>query len=412
MSEFGRLLKNYRRNSQDPTRGGPLTQARLVELLEELAGLSGYPDNQVSYWENHRSIPHTERHLLIGLIRVLHHCGGIKTLAEANHLLRAGKYSDMSEAEAGQVNSAWQSATHTESTKPAPVSPTIDNEPVRRTPEQLSSFVAGPPITAPRQFFGRTLLLKRLFAAWVTFPLEHAAIIGLQRSGKTSLLHYIKNITRADPRQLRSGQRHDWLSEPENHRWILVDFQDSRMCNLERLLQYLLTQLDLSAPDPCSLEQFMDIVSYQIQQPTIILMDELGAALAAPELNDAFWDNLRSLANNYANGNLGYVVTAHTSLFDLTHTTAQSSPFFNIFRTFKLGPLEEQEARALIASSPRPFAPVDVEWILAESRLWPSLVQLFCKIRLAAGEEEEAKIWQAECRREIERFHYLIEAVP
>lgn len=416
MSDFGQLLRLHRRNSKDPERGGPLTQPRLVELLETWAGLPGYHFPQVSDWErNVRPIAHTNRELLNGLVLVLHRCGGLTTLAEANALLRAGGYSDMSETEIRQVNPEWATpaqpaATPTSPPPTSPVPPAVSpiSPPAAPAhPPPLSAFVVGPPITNPQQFFGRTAILKRLFSLWNTFPLEHAAIIGLQRSGKTSLLHYVKQITRPTPGPLRPDQRRDWLKQPDHYRWILVDFQDSRMGNLERLLQYLLTELGLTAPEGCSMEQFMDLVSYRIQTPTVLLMDELGAALSAPELGRVFWENLRSLANNYANGNLGYVLTAHASPLLLAQNEGKSSPFFNIFRTIKLGPLEEQEARALIASSPQPFPPADVEWILAQSRLWPSLVQLLCKLRLTLGDDAEPDAWKAEGLMELERFQYL-----
>ena len=81
----------------------------------------------------------------------------------------------------------------------------------------------------------------------------------------------------------RPGQRVDWLPHPERFRWVLVDFQDARMCSLDRLLRYLLVSLDMPAPDPCGLDAFMDIVSQHLRTPTVILMDELTAGLAAPE---------------------------------------------------------------------------------------------------------------------------------
>jgi len=59
------------------------------------------------------------------------------------------------------------------------------------------TFIAGPPITHPRHFFGRTRELRRLFGLWQQAPLQNAAIIGPRRSGKTSLLNYLRTITAA-----------------------------------------------------------------------------------------------------------------------------------------------------------------------------------------------------------------------
>ena len=104
------------------------------------------------------------------------------------------------------------------------------------------------------------------------------AVIGPKRSGKTSLLYYLKNITQAEPAELRPGQRTDWLPQPERYQWVFVDFQDSRMGNRDRLLRHLLTNLNMPAPSPCDLDTFMDIVSHYLQMPTVILLVELAVA--------------------------------------------------------------------------------------------------------------------------------------
>jgi hypothetical protein len=91
-----------------------------------------------------------------------------------------------------------------------------------------SPFVTGTPITHPRDFFGRQKELKRLFNLLKRKPLQNAAIIGQRRSGKTSLLNYLRRITTTPVSELRSGQQSDWLPNPEQYRWIFVDFQDHR----------------------------------------------------------------------------------------------------------------------------------------------------------------------------------------
>ncbi len=162
-----------------------------------------------------------------------------------------------------------------------------------------SPFITGMPITEPRDFFGRTKELKRLFGMLKTHPLQNAAIIGQRRSGKTSLLNYLRTVTTTPPEQLRPGQRSDWLPNPERYRWIFVDFQDKRMRSPHLLMRYLLQSMQLPTPDDCNIECFMDAVSGNVQEPTIILMDEMGAGLRQnTDLNDDFWESLRALATN------------------------------------------------------------------------------------------------------------------
>ena len=99
MSEFGTLLKKYRRSARDPERGGLLTQERLAIFLEEETGLH-YSPSMISYWENGKSqINKDDRSLLAGLIKVLHNLNGLDTIEEANGLLTAGRYSPLSAEE-------------------------------------------------------------------------------------------------------------------------------------------------------------------------------------------------------------------------------------------------------------------------------------------------------------------------
>jgi hypothetical protein len=281
----------------------------------------------------------------------------------------------------GRLGYEWRNIVHIDETIPKPIF------------EESSAFITGTPITHPRYFFGRQKELKRLFNLLKSRPLQNAAIIGKRRSGKTSLLQYLKNITTTPTEQLRPGQKSDWLPHPENYRWIFVDFQDSRRQSREGLLRYILESLKMSVPSPCDLERFMDAVSSNLRQPTVILLDEIGAGLQrCPELDDGFWESLRSLATNQTNGNLGFVLATPESPIELARSTGHSSPFFNIFGyTTTLGALTEAEARELIASSPIPFPAEDVEWILNQSKCWPLLLQILCRERLFSLEEGETE---------------------
>ena len=191
-----------------------------------------------------------------------------------------------------------------------------------------------------------------------------------------------------------------------------MDFQDPRLGSREGLLRYLLTCLQLPAPNSCSLDHFLNSVSHSLHAPTVILLDELNVALQRyPELDDSFWDALRSLANNQVEGNLSFMLAASEPPEQLACRSSLGSPFFNIFGyTAQMKPLIDQEARELIASSPICFPAADVDWILNQSRCWPILLQILCRERLIAlevGETDDA--WKQEGWDQIKRYRYLLE---
>lgn len=290
-------------------------------------------------------------------------------------------------------------------------SETQPNKP-KPTNGEASPFITGAPITQPRYFFGREKELKRLFNLLKRHPLQNAAIIGKKRSGKTSLLHYLKNITTTPPEQLRPEQKSDWLPHPENYCWIFVDLQDARMQSREGLLKHILESLKMQVPIPCDLDRFMNVVSDNLHSPTVILLDEISVGLQrCPELNDGFWESLRSLVTNHTGGNLAFILATPESPIEMAHNTGHSSPFFNIFSyTLSLEALTETEARELIASSPIAFTDEDVEWILTQSCCWPLLLQILCTERLFSLEEgENNDNWREEGLRQIKSSARLLD---
>jgi hypothetical protein len=190
-----------------------------------------------------------------------------------------------------------------------------------------------------------------------------------------------------------------------------VDFLDPRLGSQQGLLRYFLDNIGLPAPEPCDLDSFLDIVSPSLRVPTVILLDEIDVALQRyPELDNSFWEGLRSLATTQVQGNLSFVLASNESPSQLARHNGVGSPFFNIFGyTVTLGPLTEPEARKLIASSLTSFPPSDVEWILAQSGNWPILLQILCRERLTTMEDGKTDdTWREEGLRQIEPFYHLL----
>lgn len=287
----------------------------------------------------------------------------------------------------------------------------------RSVARDLHPFVPHQPVTEPAQFFGRTRECRRIFAWWRHFPLQNVAIVGPKKSGRTSLLHYLKAINTTPTAQLRPGQRNDWLPDAGRYQWVYIDFFDARWRKRPNLLRYLLTEMGLSLPDPCTLDTFMETVSEQLRQPVIIMLDELSAGLEMSDYDLDFWRSMRALATSATRGNLAFVITALDMPGRLATSYGKTSPFFNLFASISLGPLTVEETQALIASSPRPFPAADVGWIVTQSQGWPVVAQELCEKRLSALEEGVTdNSWQLESLARLEQYRYLLgppdEATP
>ncbi|MFN2137828.1 MAG: hypothetical protein ACK2UK_17870 [Candidatus Promineifilaceae bacterium] len=101
---FGGLVRTYRRQCQDPLRGGLLTQERLGELIGDQMGDAGYTGAAVSEWERGRSKIHADdRLVLLALLKVLVQCGGIQLPRQADNLLEAGNYRSLNARELTQL---------------------------------------------------------------------------------------------------------------------------------------------------------------------------------------------------------------------------------------------------------------------------------------------------------------------
>ncbi|MCB8954526.1 MAG: ATP-binding protein [Ardenticatenales bacterium] len=201
---FGQLLWRCRRNCTDPDRGGHLTQERLAELLDVVAGVPGYSDVRISNWERgEETIRHDKRDVLVGLVQVLVKCGGIATLLEANRLLATGGYRRLNDEEIGRISESWVGVDVPAFEKPGnPLEPTKtsafwrnDVTVADRGIDRLIDEKVTPhepllqlPAKIYPQLIGRERELARLFTGFEARQKMPALyIVGLGGIGKTAL---------------------------------------------------------------------------------------------------------------------------------------------------------------------------------------------------------------------------------
>lgn len=395
------------------------SQREMAEILHTIhTAADDPPIESIQHWENNRRQPR-KREELVALVAK---CRALNPRAVTPELVirlfnayRANR-STGRPLELGEWQTIFPNLPYPDPEIGKPSLPDLDEHPTQPLAAQPTErvggphpernpFIVGPPITDPGQFFGRIYELRRLFDLLRKQPLQSGAIIGPRHSGKTSLLYYLSHITTAPPEQLRPGQNTAWIPHPERYHWVYIDFRDPQMGDVAGLLREILTHIDLPVPDPCNMTTFTTLVRQELHTPTVIMFDEIGVALQHyPSLDYFFWGGLRALAHNHVKGNLAFILTSHKPFAQIAQNEVAGSPFFTTFGyVAPLGPLQEAEARELIASSPIPFPPADVDWILAHSSCDPTRLQFLCRERLLALEAgDHDSGWQAEGLHQIQ----------
>lgn len=175
MSEFGELLRYYRRSSRDPERGGLLTQQRLGELIGDYLGDLGYTGAAISNWERDESRPDPrERQGLIALLYVLRQAEGLNGRAEADKLLLAGGYHPLTENEARDLDAAWAAESETAVSLSPQAAPPDWSHLRRYLPVSLFEQVKN---AAPGQRQALCLShLQQLLATTITYIPRHQAL--------------------------------------------------------------------------------------------------------------------------------------------------------------------------------------------------------------------------------------------
>lgn len=98
---FGKQLRYFRHQTTAEERTGPITQKQFADFLSDEGFV--YTAVTISNWErDHTTISHTDRPLLIAIIRILHRFGGIRNRSDADKLLFTGGYRQLSEEEIEQ----------------------------------------------------------------------------------------------------------------------------------------------------------------------------------------------------------------------------------------------------------------------------------------------------------------------
>lgn len=305
MNEFGEILRSYRTKCHDRERNRSLSQERLAELLSIESGVETYTGSTVSNWERGlNKIRRDDRHVLVGLIKVLHESGGIESPDAANKLLLAGNYRPFNDDELREVNPDWP---QTRQIPPAAYLPPAT--------EQAALL----PAPSYSRLFGVDKLIQDIIEQLTTSHSRMIVLAGISGVGKTAVAHAIAR--RAFEQNLFARVV-----------WVSAEFDRDNLRASESIhgLMIKLCQRLLPEDDHRSqLSQQLTRLRYKLHaQPHLIVIDDLGHLSEMLPLLDSL---------------LGIIGTGKYLL-----TAYQQAPFEIEATTISVPELSFDDARALL----------------------------------------------------------------
>lgn len=239
---------------------------------------------------------------------------------------------------------------------------------------QLNPFISGNPVSA-ENFINRQREIRRLVGRILNNG-QSSAIIGEPRSGKTSLLDYLK-----------ASENSDALYGKEKEK-LLFSYVDSMALGNSfspaEFWQYILEPVEKTmgkgisplseAYRTCIKENCGNFVLERLfgqlfltEKRLILLLDEFDAFLNNDIFHQSeFYGGLRSLASR--SKGLVVVIASRQSLSDLNHGTQEfnrtGSPYFNFLDEIPLRPFTKKATEKLLNLANGKFTPKDQEFII------------------------------------------------
>jgi len=226
-------------------------------------------------------------------------------------------------------------------------------------------------------FYGRRREVARIYSRIGTAHPQSVSIVGSRRIGKSSLLYFI----------YQPENREKYLRNPEQYKFIFIDFQERKKITLPEFFSTLYELLshefqgELDIPETGSYEGLKEVVM-QIQQrglKFIMLFDEFDSITQNPNFDMEFFAFLRALANRY---DVAYIVSSGRYLQGLCHDKGiADSPFFNIFSNLFLPSFDRKTALELIGKPSEaagyPLKSV-ADTIISMAGYFPFFIQIAC----------------------------------
>ncbi|MBE2221197.1 MAG: AAA family ATPase [Anaerolineae bacterium] len=195
----------------------------------------------------------------------------------------------------------------------------------------MLTYIVGPPIRRPQDFYGRSREVARFFEIVAGKQTQSVSVLGVRRSGKTSFLQHVSN------QEVMSR----YIPNPRDYVMIYIDMTSCRTPNdfYQKLLVKLETRLSGTRPfnlwqSPDGQISLYDIETILCQHPhrrVILLLDEFDQ-IHTGSFGENFLIELRAMTG-VLDYELAIVTASYWDLYQLgTHIgLPPTSPFYNIF---------------------------------------------------------------------------------
>ena len=241
----------------------------------------------------------------------------------------------------------------------------------------MNPFGASTTIRDPEQFFGRAEALDYLYSEIVSR--RCVSVVGTRRIGKSSLLRCMCLPQIQEPFQA--------FYNLEKRLLVFIDLGEFLSKTCDDFFSAVCMQLIIQSRDRLALEMSRDInggdafcelldeIQGQGFHP-VLLLDAFDQVTSNTHFDAKFFSFLRAQANH---GRVSYVTASIIPLDQYSHPYIKGEPFFNIFSVYRLGPLEEQEAKDLLerlsVSGDHAFTDEEVQTVVHLAGRHPFFIQ-------------------------------------
>jgi len=247
-------------------------------------------------------------------------------------------------------------------------------------------------------FFGRTKLFQRLYTAIANR--QSVSLEGSLRIGKSSLL-WCACLPEMQARFEFNLHQHIFvpLDLCEYLHKTCEDFFHAVSEKIIAQSRGLPLNLQLGGKGEDEFSHILDQIAEQGFFP-VLLLDTFDSIKSNKHFGPEFFAFLRAHATI---GRVSYITASIAHLYEVCPRDIADSPFFNIFYTYTLEALTEEEARELITvpalKAGVPFTETEITWVLKKAGRHPFFIQRVCyflfeeKLLHIEGEVDENRVY-------------------